>query len=811
MRLVQFFLSASCALSLFWNCGTGHAADLTTTTSQGSGANWNAAIWKTNGIGTSVAPTGGNTYQCVANGTPFGNNLGNTRIRNPAAAGVQTFPGDSLTLHTNTEIRMKTAGAILNFPGVGGNPGLILNGGILNAGDDTTFQVTGKIDVTTLGILCPGDNGAGPTARPNRAFNLAAQMSGGGTMVLFQAPTNLAQQISGTNNTFAGQWIVKAGWLLGVADKSLGTNSITIDPMYEPPLDPDVLAANTFFQGPAVLELGYDINSAGTLTLINGGTLRLHQNCAFNAVNVEGTMLGRGLHTYSELAASFPNNFEPGGSGTITVQPFGTPPVLRPQITTQPLPQMLYAGRTAQFTVASGGTPPLNYQWRKGGVNLTAGGNISGATTASLVVSNISATDAASYDVVVSNLGGSVTSAAAALTLVAPSGEAYETAIIAANPVAFYRLNETGDPAANAPVFDYAGGYIGTYGITVQNGSPSYNVAGPLPADGFPGFAVGNKAARFDGTGTARVTVAPWNLNTNTVTLTAWINPSGPQSGTFAIVFCRGGDTVAGLNYTSSTDASGNYTLGYTWNNEWETWSWNSGLVAPPGQWSLVALVVSPTNATIHVMNTNGLIASSHAWQHVAQSFSGTTLIGDDSADGGNGTRVFGGTVDDVAVFNRALSASQVAALYAAASGVSSFAPAIGSQPASLSLYAGQTAQFTVGAGGTEPLSYQWQKGSPGAYVNVTDGGRFSGSTTPTLTISSVVAGDSLDYTSHGNQLERLDYQQRRHADRVPDESGGEYHPVRATGGGLGLEHWQRLERWHSRRGFRCIQAGQHV
>src|SRR5215468_9191175 len=120
-------------------------ANLTTTNVQGSGANWTAAIWKTNSSGmatnngSAVAPVAANTYETVFNGTGIGNGLNNTRIRNPAAAGTQTFPGASLTMYTNSELRAKTAGAVLNFPGVGGNPGLILAGGMLNAGDDATF------------------------------------------------------------------------------------------------------------------------------------------------------------------------------------------------------------------------------------------------------------------------------------------------------------------------------------------------------------------------------------------------------------------------------------------------------------------------------------------------------------------------------------------------------------------------------------------------------------------------------------------------------------------------------------------------
>jgi len=177
----------------------------------------------------------------------------------------------------------------------------------------------------------------------------------------------------------------------------------------------------------------------------------------------------------------------------------------------------------------------------------------SGVTNSILTISNVAAGDTGNYDVVVSNDGGSTPSASAALTLVSPSGEIYEAAVLAAKPVAFYQLNETADPAVSALAFDYVGGGVGTYGTGVQNGNTAYNIAGPLSADGFPGFAAGNKAAQFaNAIGTSRITISPWNLNTNTVTLTAWINPTAGQQqlGYEGLIFCRGNGTVAGLNYS---------------------------------------------------------------------------------------------------------------------------------------------------------------------------------------------------------------------------------------------------------------------
>jgi hypothetical protein len=747
-----------CLLALLVLLEPLRAADLTQNNSEAGGQSWTNAFWRTNGVGTQVGPpVPGNTYQMLPNTIPFGNNLGNARIRNPIAGPslFQTFPGDSLTLNTNTEIRTKnlttgvTGVPVLNFPGVGGNPGLILRGGVLNVGDDGVPSFTGRVQVATTSFICPGDNGGGTTARPARAITFSGTLSGSGSLVIFQTPTNLAQTISGVSNTFSGQWLIKAGRLLGTTADSLGTNSVIVDPLMllPAPLDPTVATTNGWFNGPAVFEPGYTLNSAGVLTLTNGGILRLHQEVIFSAAVIEGTSLSPGIHYFPELVASFPNNFDPGGSGALVIQPYGNPPPLPPSIVTQPSSTTVYTNGTARFRVIAGdnGFPPLTYQWRRNGVNLVNANSISGATTNLLVLSNVQDADAAAtYDVIVGNASFTATSSPVALTLIGTNGEAYESAVVSAGPVAFYQLNESGDPATNqSPVFDYVGGYIGTYGNAVQNGHPNYGITGPQISSGFPGFATGNNAGQFaSNAGGSRATLLPWNLNTNTVTIAAWINPSGPQPNNAGLVVCRSGSTAAGLIY----NGVGN--LGYVWNNEQPTYGWNSGLIPPAGQWSLVAVVVSPNNATIYMLNAAGIASAPNPYSHIAQAFDTAAIIGDDPADGGNGTRGFSGTIDDVAVFKQALSQSQLLALYSAGSGVANFAPSIGLQPVSTNLYQGQTAQFIAEAIGTAPLTYQWQGGASGSgiYTNLTDGGQFSGTTTSTLTIANVDLPNTADY-----------------------------------------------------------------
>ena len=91
-----------------------------------------------------------------------------------------------------------------------------------------------------------------------------------------------------------------------------------------------------------------------------------------------------------------------------------------PAIYTQPTNMTNNAGTTTAFSVTAIGAGPLTYQWLKDGAGMTDGGNISGAATASLKLSNVLGANAGGYSVVVSNILGSVTSVVATLTVIDP-------------------------------------------------------------------------------------------------------------------------------------------------------------------------------------------------------------------------------------------------------------------------------------------------------------------------------------------------------------------------------------------------------
>jgi len=98
---------------------------------------------------------------------------------------------------------------------------------------------------------------------------------------------------------------------------------------------------------------------------------------------------------------------------TLTVGLLAIPPV-PPAITEQPQAQTVNVFADAYFTVGATGTGPLSYQWRKDGASISDNAS---ASTATLMLGNVSIADAGIYDCVITNIAGSALSEAAVLTV----------------------------------------------------------------------------------------------------------------------------------------------------------------------------------------------------------------------------------------------------------------------------------------------------------------------------------------------------------------------------------------------------------
>ena len=313
--------------------------------------------------------------------------------------------------------------------------------------------------------------------------------------------------------------------------------------------------------------------------------------------------------------------------------------------------------------------------------NSGAGFNaLPGATNAALTLANLQASSVGSIELIVSNSVGSNATSVATVTILpdppAPTpGEPYAYTVYSYHPLVYWRMNETGDTTAgNLPAYDSSGnGYDAVYGPGATD-----NETGPQ-SPVFPGLEATNTCVLLPGPngsgGSGYLTSPDLNLNTNTVTFTAWINPDANVVTTAGLLVWRNssGDG-AGFGFGNEESTNGMTELGYTWNvNSSLTWNFDSQLFPPLNQWSFAALTVTPTNATIflyYVDATTGatdLLNSVNTLAHTPEAFSGGIIrVGDDTFDN---YRVFPGHLDEVAVFAHCLSESQLQNLFFVALG----------------------------------------------------------------------------------------------------------------------------------------------
>ena len=153
-----------------------------------------------------------------------------------------------------------------------------------------------------------------------------------------------------------------------------------------------------------------------TFSVVAAGTAPLSYQWQKGGSNISGATSA----SYTTPATSFSDNASQfqvvvsNVAGSVTSTAATLTVNSQPAITTQPVNQTVVAGQTATFTVVAAGTAPLNYQWKKGGAN------ISGANSASYITPVTALTDNGSqFDVVVSNSFGNITSNTVTLTVTA--------------------------------------------------------------------------------------------------------------------------------------------------------------------------------------------------------------------------------------------------------------------------------------------------------------------------------------------------------------------------------------------------------
>ena len=137
--------------------------------------------------------------------------------------------------------------------------------------------------------------------------------------------------------------------------------------------------------------------------------------------------------------------------------------------------------------------------------------------------------------------------------------------------------------------------------------------------------------------------------SSNTVTYEAWIYPNGTQPSAAGIIFRRDGGSATGIDFGFSDPSK----IGYHWNDNPATYFWTGGPTYIANQWNHVALVIEPTKATIYL---NGVPYVNNVANPVIN-LGGTTRLGVDDCCG---NRYFNGSMDEVRIWNYALSQAEI-------------------------------------------------------------------------------------------------------------------------------------------------------
>ncbi|MGC9941953.1 MAG: LamG domain-containing protein [Verrucomicrobiota bacterium] len=287
----------------------------------------------------------------------------------------------------------------------------------------------------------------------------------------------------------------------------------------------------------------------------------------------------------------------------------------------------------------------------------------------------------------------------------------YPSTILADGPIAFYRFNEPLGVTMNDS--SATGQFPGTYVYSSDNLYPELGQPGietnsifVSASDPDPGYAYAGYYPQFNGQSpfTFEIWAKPSSLDPvnyrcpvgnfsgwNTATQSGWYVYQTPGTpSTFAFVMQPNG-----------------------------SWINNASITA--GSWYHLVGTYDGTNASFYV---NGvLIGSQNVAGFVANSVNNANGNPLGIGERGDDAEFFSGNLDDFAYYTNALTAAQILNHYQV--GTNSFSqgpvpPSILNSPVDVSVYAGQTAGFSVLAGGSTPLYYQWYDGT-NAILNATN------------------------------------------------------------------------------------------
>jgi hypothetical protein len=399
-----------------------------------------------------------------------------------------------------------------------------------------------------------------------------------------------------------------------------------------------------------------------------------------------------------------------------------------------------FVGTSPTFAAKASGLGSLSpkYQWFK-----SPSTAIAGATTSLLTLVNVQLADSgSSYYCVATNSFGTITSSSGTLTVIAAPTQAYPAAVLANSPRGYWRLNEPDNGLGNNGVVahDYAGGHNGFYSNTVNavlgynptadpdtamqlTTAPDQLVAGINDVDfgraaNSPGATFSVEAWVFGGNQTVDSAIVAKGYN-------GILNP-GIGTGTEQYVIDVTGGTPRKFRFlVRGADGQGyqaqSQVVPYDLASTLPTWHHLLGVCDQPnGKLSLYVDGLLAASGTLP--STAGIIAQALP----------TTIGARPSSALADYDQQWVGTIDDVAIYGSALSASQALAHFYAGQRP----PIISLQPTNqVTMPENVTVTFTTASYGAGTLSYQWYN-SDGTSPTTALGGQ----TSPNLSFNTSVS-----------------------------------------------------------------------
>ena len=248
-----------------------------------------------------------------------------------------------------------------------------------------------------------------------------------------------------------------------------------------------------------------------------------------------------------------------------------------------------------------------------------------------------------------------------------------------------------------------------------------------------------NKAYNFDGVlnnivtpnsnslNVTELSIAVWYLaNGNEMSVIAKNNPTNCSQYSFGIHHQSTWNSFGPGLYTSTGNGNCSSTLIQE--------HWGSNNTVPSYQWVFIVYTIN----NIGESNTylNGSLLESYTGQNIISCNSIFSTLRFGGPHWNNDSKYFQGKIDDIGIWNRALTQQEITALYEGCQ------LSVNTQPTNQTINVNNNAQFVVSSSDTN-ATYQWQTDLGLGFQHVSNAGQYSGANTDTLVVSNVTISNN--------------------------------------------------------------------